>query len=208
MKKKIAASVALVMTLCVSACSLPVGSKNWQESDFDLKQGEENEFTLEHNSGIMIYDDFAYTFKFDEEDYNEYADTFAMARGLKAGDSLDDFLNEFRVGKSNAVWEIVNEESTQILPYHKETPAEIYEDYSADEYNNWLDIGFYKDGDRWKNLSQSELARVWFCDSESHAGDDIVILSVNLDEEGRIICISLYYFEYGDDWIIWQDWED
>ena len=208
MKKKLVAAACLLMTLCVSGCSLTTGSKVWQDSDFDLKKGEEDSLTLSSNTGIMIYEDAAYTFKFDEEEYDEYDDVIAMARGLKVGDGFEEFLNEYNVSKSTAAWEIVGEDNTKILPYNKETPQEIYKEYSEDEYNNWLDIGFYQKGNSWKSLSATDLAKVWFCETDAYEGKDIAVLSVNVDENGEIICISLYHFVYGNDWIEWQAWED
>ena len=205
MKKKLAAVTALALSLVLSACSLPAG-KTWKDSDFQFQKGEET-VALSKDSGFMIFGDESYSFSFDGNNNQDYEESFVLARGLKVGDSLDEYLNEFQVKPANAMWELVYDSGdTRVINYDNETAEEIYKAY--EDANAWLDIAFYKDGSRWKNMAAADLADVWFCDKDSSYKDDVVILSVNTDDSGKIQCISVYYFTYGSKWIEWQGWKE
>ena len=205
MKKKLAAVTALALSLVLSACSLP-SSKTWKDSDFQFQKGDET-VTLSKDSGFMIFGDESYSFSFDGNNNQDYEESFVLARGLKVGDSLDEYLNEFQVKPANAMWELVYDSGdTRVINYDNETAEEIYKGY--EDANAWLDIAFYKDGSNWKNMAAADLADVWFCDKDSSYKDDVVILSVNTDDSGDIQCISVYYFTYGSEWIEWQGWEE
>lgn len=205
MKKKLAAVIALALSVVLSACSLPAG-KTWKDSDFRFQKGEET-ITLSKDSGFMIFSDETYSFSFDGNNNQDYEDSFVLARGLKVGDSLEEYLKEFQVKPANAMWELVFDNGdTRVINYNAEAPADIYKKY--EDANAWLDIAFYKDGSNWKNMAAADLADVWFCDKDSSYNDDVVILSVNVTDSGEIQCISTYYFTYGSEWIEWQGWQE
>ena len=93
MKKQIAAVTSLALSLVLSACSLP-SSKTWKDSDFQFQKGEET-VALSKDSGFMIFGDETYSFSFDGNNNQDYDESFVLARGLKIGDSLDEYLNDF-----------------------------------------------------------------------------------------------------------------
>lgn len=80
--------------------------------------------------------------------------------------------------------------------------------YDGTNNNVWLDIGFYKDGGKWKVLKDYEVQNVWFCDAELDDYEEVVVFAVNFDKWGQVVGISLEYFDYDEDWVEWQGWAE
>ena len=207
MKKKIlAAALACMMVFDMTACG---GAAKWTEEDFTFK-GAENEITLKEGQEMIVYEDTAYVREYDDGSYEEYAETFATAKGLEIGMELSDYKKLYSVVKGYAIWEIYSGTDgmyTSFAEYNNQDPAEIYD--SEDEVTNvWLDLGFYKENGKWVAMEDVEVQDVWFCEADLEDYEECVILSVNIDTDGTVIGLGCNYFTYDEDWVEWQAWEE
>lgn len=212
--KKIVAFLAAVMVLGLAACGSE--EKGWTDKDFIVKCGDEEieikkEMIFYGFDGICYLDDYAAAVDGDEDYEAYYEGEVSTNRGLKPGMDMKEFLELYDVKEEYAVWEIVSGEEgewTQFAPYDaKQDMDELYDEFSSELYPNaWLDIGFYKDGDKWIALKDVEVQDVWFCESENEDFEEVAILSVNFDDDGEIGGISLSYIKNDSTWETWQGW--
>ena len=214
MKKLVASVLALVMVCGLTACG---GSKAWTDKDFIMRNGDDE---IEVKKEMVYYgfedasylDDYAACMEGDEDYEEAYDDEYATNRGLERGMKMEDFQELYDVKEGFAVWEVVSGESgewTEFAPFNAdEDVADVYEEFSDELWPNlWLDLGYYKDGDKWVAMEDVDVQDVWFCDADEDDFKEVAILSVNFDNRGKVQAISLSHIKYDGTWEEWQGWE-
>lgn len=200
--------IALLMITCMCGCAGPLsfGPKEQAFSEDDLVfVGEDSTIQLDLNQSIYIGTDYAYTEEHSAYSYTDYYENFQTARGLECGDYIDDYKDAYFKRDINAVWEICYDDYTTMF---KQYDGKSIDELSDSSVLVWLDCGYYRDGDKWKRLSDYEVKDIWFCDAEFEDYDEVVIISANLSEDNQISCISFNYFEYDEDFAAYLSWEE
>lgn len=214
MKKLLATMLAVVMVCGLTACG---GSKGWTDKDFIMKNGDDEVEVKKENvwygfDGVSYMDDYAAWVDGDEAWEEVFEDEYTTNRGLEIGMDMDDFCKLYDVKEGYAVWEVVSGESgewTEFAAYDKNQDMDdVYDDFSDDLYPNiWLDLGYYKDGNKWVAMEDVDVQDVWFCEADSSDFKEVAILSVNFDDDGEIKAISLSHIKYNGTWEEWQGWQ-
>ncbi len=214
MKKLVASLLALVMVCGLTACG---GSKGWTDEDFIMKNGDDEVEVKKETvwygfDGVSYLDDYAAWVDGDSDWEEEFDDEYATNRGLELGMDMDEFCKLYDVKEGYAVWEVVSGESgewTEFAAYDKDQDMEdVYDDFSDELYPNiWLDLGYYKDGNKWVAMEDVDVQDVWFCEADDDDFKEVAILSVNFDDDGEVQGISLSHIKYDGTWEEWQGWE-
>lgn len=214
MKKLLATMLMVVMVCGLTACG---GSKGWTDEDFIMKNGDDEVEVKKETvwygfEGVGYLDDYAAWVDGDEAWEEEFDDEYATNRGLEIGMDMDEFCKLYDVKEGHAVWEVVsgeNGEWTEFAAYDKDQDIEdVYDDFSDELYPNiWLDLGYYKDGNKWVAMEDVDVQDVWFCEADDDDFKEVAILSVNFDEDGEVQGISLSHIKYDSTWEEWQGWE-
>lgn len=203
MKRVIAVLLACTMVLGLTACS---GSKKWTDKDLTFKSGSD-QIKVEKDNAFIVYEDVSYLTQYSDGSYEEFDTEYVTNRGLKLGMSLEDYKKMYNVVKGYAVWELYSgseNEYTSFAEYNNQSPTDMY-----DESNNiWLDIGFCKEGGKWRQLKDVEVQDVWFCDASYSDFEEAVVFAVNFDKWEQVSGISLEHFTYDEGWTEWQGWAD
>lgn len=201
MKKKLLAlvlSAAMVMSL--AAC----GNSKADFTDDDLTFKGSEEIVLKRNTGIFIWEDETYYQDTHTGEYDGWDEDFETFRGLGIGMSLDDFKKQYSIKNGYAVWELIDGNYTSFDAYTNQNISNMYDDAE----NVWLDLGWCKENGNWRVMTDVEFRDTWFCDASLSKFNEIVFLSVNIDEDETVVGIQMYYVTYDEDWVIWQDWAD
>lgn len=207
MKKKLLTwALSAVMVLSLAGCGSGSGSKaGFTDDDLVLKGSEDFRVALDHfmytTDGYTDYEDMYV------DDWTEYEEAFATSRGLKIGMTLDDYKKLYNIKYGYAVWEQITYDNYTYLDYYtNQDSSDMYNDDDIAVDTLWLDLGWYKDGSSWKAMSDEEFMDVWFCHADLDKYDEVVILSVYLDEFEEIGAMYFYHFTYDNDWVTWQGW--
>lgn len=201
MKKKLLALVfSAVMVMSLAACG---GSKADFTNDDLIFKGSE-EIVLKRNTGIFIWPDETYYQDTHTGEYDGWEEDFATFRGLEIGMSLADFKKQYSIKNGYAVWELIDGSYTSFDAYTNQNISNMYDDAE----NVWLDLGWCKENGNWRIMTDVEFRDTWFCDASLSKYDEIVFLSVNIDEDETVVGIQMYYVTYDEDWVTWQGWAD
>lgn len=206
MKKVLAVVLACTMALGLTACS--GGAKKSQWTDEDLVFTGSDTLEVEKDHAFIVYEDASCLTDYSDGSYEEYAEEYATSRGLELGMTLDDYKKLYTVMNGYAVWELYTGDENEYTSFDEYTNQSLSEMYDGTNNNVWLDIGFYKDGGKWKVLKDYEVQNVWFCDAELDEYEEVVVFAVNFDKWGQVVGISLEYFDYDEDWVEWQGWAE
>ena len=202
MRKKILAAL-LIMTAAINLTACGSGT-GFSEDDLVLKGPED--IVVDKDYAVIAYEDTAYFMGLVDDDYEEYEGDYATSRGLELGGQLEDYKKLYGVKNGYAVWELFsgdNNEYTSFDAYSNQSAGEMY-----DEANNvWLDLGWCKEGGKWRAMTDVEVRDTWFCDADYDDFDEIVFLSVNLDEMDEVIGLAIYHVTYDEAWADYQAWE-
>lgn len=206
MKKALAVILACTMALGLTACAGGIKKSQWTDEDFVFSGSEKIE--VEEGNAFIVYEDTSYLTDYSSGDYEEYAEEFATNRGLELGMTLDDYKKLYTVMNGYAVWELYTGDENEYTSFEEYTNQSLSEMYDGTNNNVWLDIGFYKDGSKWKVLKDYEVQNVWFCDADLEDYEEVVVFAVNFDKWGQIVGISLEHFDYAEGWVEWQGWSE
>lgn len=207
MKKAIAVFLAAcTMVLSLSACA--GGKSGWKDDDFIFTNGSDTVTVNVGQIGALGSDAGMVASYADDSVYQQLNAGYTTNRGLKVGDSIDEYKKLYTVINGYALWEINTNDgwSTIVHEYNNESPSEAY-GFESDIYSVYLDIGFYKKDGKWAVLRDYELRDVWFCDASLSTYSECAILTVGFDSMGRIGVIDIYHINYDQDWKTFQDWE-
>ena len=177
-------------------------------TDADLVfRNDSVEVTVERDHAFIVRSSgVSYYSSYGDNSYEEYG-ALETSRGLKLGDSLEDYLSLYAVKSGYSAWELYsgdNNEYTSFAEYEGQSPATMYESYN----NVWLDIGFSKENGEWRILTDHEIMNTWFCDAPLSDYEEVVIFAVNFDSWGEVVGISCEHFSYNEAWVEQQDWAD
>ncbi|HKM34823.1 MAG TPA: hypothetical protein VJY54_08780 [Lachnospiraceae bacterium] len=207
MKKLLAALLACTMIFGLTACGLGKTTNNWTDEDFTFTSDSEK-VEVPLGKAFIVYEEVSYLTSYTDGSYEEYESEYATNRGLKLGMTFDEFTKLYNVMNGYAVWEIYTGDSneyTNFDVYTNQAPSEMYD---GTNNNVWLDLGFYKENGKWKQLKDVEVQDVWFCDANYDDYDEVVVFGVNFDKWGQVAGISEEHFSYDEDWSIWQGWTE
>ncbi|MDE6129345.1 MAG: zinc-ribbon domain-containing protein, partial [Lachnospiraceae bacterium] len=182
-----------------------MNQKGFADTDLIFRDGT-YELTVELNHALIVRPSGTYYTSYADASYEEYGE-YATDRGLKLGDSLEDYRTLYEVEPGYSAWELYsgeNNEYTSFAEYTGQSPADMYNNYK----NVWLDIGFSKENGEWRALTDIEIKETWFCDAPLYDYEEVVIFAVNFDEWGEVIGLSLEHFSYDEGWVEWQAWDD
>ncbi len=180
-------------------------SGDWNDADLTFTDGN-SQVTVELNHAFIVYEGESYLTDHSDGSYEEYGE-FMTNRGLAMGMTLDDYMRLYDVTDGYVVWEVYSGDSNEYTGFYE------YTGQSPDEMHDmgntvWLDIGFYKQDGVWNRLMDYEIRDVWFCDADLSDYDEVIVFAVNFDVWGDVTGISLEYFTYDEDWVVWQDWAE
>lgn len=196
-------AVAAVFGLCACGSLFNKGA-NFSKEDLVLTDGSDT-FEVELNHSVYVWPDYTYVEAHSDYSYEELETVYETAKGLAIGDSVRDYKEMYFKSNSYAVWELCDSQNyTQFSKYTGQSAADMVDVDNA----TWLDVGFYLDKGKWKQLTDVEVKDIWLCEADLDDFDEVVIMSVNLDEFDEINCISINYFEYDEDFVVYQDWLD
>ena len=182
-----------------------MNQEGFTDDDLVFRQGD-SELTIEINHAFIVRSSGSYYTSYADAAYEEYGE-YGTGRGLKLGDSLEDYLNLYEVEPGYAAWELYsgdNNEYTSFAEYTGQSPADMYNSYN----NVWLDIGFSKENGEWRILEDDEVKETWFCEAPLSDYEEVVVFAVNFNEWGEVIGLSLEHFSYDEGWVDWQAWDD
>ena len=204
MKRALAVFLAAcTMVLSLSACA--GGKSSWKDEDFTFTKGSET-ITVAYGQSFITYSSYSAHLSYDGNIWDtELEGEWTSNRGLKLGDTIDDFKKLYTVIKGYAVWELFNgdnNEYTSFQEYNNDSLSDMY----ASNNNVWLDLGFYKEDGQWKVMKDYELQNVWFCDANLSSYGECVVFSVNFDKWGQVVGLSIEHFNYDSNWVEWQNW--
>lgn len=182
-----------------------MNQKGFTDDDLVFRQGD-SELTIELNHAFIVRSSGSYYTSYADASYEEYGE-YETGRGLKLGDSLEDYLNLYEVEPGYSAWELYSGENNEYTSFAENTgqsPADMYGSYN----NVWLDIGFSKENGEWRMLEDYEIEETWFCDASLSDYEEVVVFAVNFNERGEVIGLSLEHFSYDEGWVEWQAWDD
>ena len=182
-----------------------MNQKGFTDADLVFWQGA-YELTVELNHAFIVRSSGSYYTSYADASYEEYGE-YETDRGLRLGDSLEDYQKLYEVEPGYSAWELYsgdNNEYTSFAAYEGQLPSDMYESYN----NVWLDIGFSKENGEWRALTDMEIKETWFCDAPLYDYEEVVIFAVNFNEWGEVIGLSLEHFSYDEGWVDWQAWDD
>lgn len=200
MKKKLLALIlSTAMVLSLAGC----GSKAALAADDLVFAGSEDDVKLKVDNILYMEEDWTGWVDLNTGNYEEFYEEFVSARGLEVGMTLSDYKNLYAVKRGYAVWELIDGGYTSFDEYTNQSASDMYKD--ADDV--WLDLGWCKDGDKWRAMTDVEVQDTWFCDADLDAFDEIVFFSVGLDKNDKIQFIYVYYITYDEYWVALQGWQ-
>lgn len=206
MKKAVAVLLTCVAMLGLTACG---GQKKdgWTDADLDFKAGSDT-VTVKVDHSFITYEGYGSYLAYADASQKEYEDSFATSRGLEIGMTMEDYLKLYSVKPGYAVWERFsgeNNEYTSFAEFTNQDPGDMYDS----TYNNvWLDLGYCKEGGKWRLMKDYEVQDTWFCDADYDDFEEVVVFAVNFNKYGEVQGISLEHFTYDEDWSEWQGWAD
>lgn len=203
MKKFIVTLLSIMTVLSLCACgSLASKGISFSEDDLVLVDGSD-ELELELNHSVYIWPDYTYVEDHSDYSYEELETDYETAKGLAIGDKVEDYKKLYFTQNSDAVWELCDSQNyTEFSKYTGQSAADMVGTDNA----TWLDVGFYLDNGKWKQLTDVEVRDIWLCEADLDDFDEVVIMSVNLNEFDEVNCISVNYFEYDEGFVTYQDW--
>ena len=184
-----------------------MNQQGFTDADLVFRQGS-HELTVELNHALIVRSSGSYYTAYADASYDyDESGEYETNKGLKLGDSLEDYLKLYEVEQGYSAWELYsgdNNEYTSFAAYEGQLPSDMYTSYN----NVWLDIGFSKENGEWRALTDMEIKETWFCDAPLYDYEEVVILAVNFDRWGEVIGLSLEHFSYDESWVEWQNWDD
>ena len=181
-------------------------NEGFTDADLVFRNGSE-EVTVERDHALIVRSSgVSYCSSYVDGSYEEYG-ALETSRGLKLGDSLEDYLSLYTVESGYSAWELYsgdNNEYTSFAEYEGQSPATMYESYN----NVWLDIGFSKENGEWRALTDREIRDTWFCEAPLSDYEEVIVFAVNFDSWGEVVGISCEYFSYNEVWVEWQAWDN
>ncbi len=182
-----------------------MASGDWSDADLSFTDGS-SQVTVELNHAFIVYEGESYLTDHSDGSYEEYGE-FMTNRGLAMGMTLDDYMRLYNVTDGYVVWEVYSGESNEYTGFYEYTGQSLEEMHDMGN-TVWLDIGFYKQDGVWNRLMDYEIRDVWFCDADLSDYDEVIVFAVNFDLWGEVTGVSLEYFTYDEDWVVWQDWAE